>query len=343
MACTRLALLILGTLLASGCGLLTPELTPAQKAAIEQDTFNQLYLDYAKTQNLGLGASLANKPPIAGDASYAAQATLPARVDLRPNCPPIYNQGPFRTCTGFSVAKGLGEYLLRRRGDTTPLSANHLYVAAKSAASDAKLMTRSSDPYALEGSFFDTGTSIASAMAALEMGGAVAEADSPYPPAKLWSYYWKSTIVPGHSYVPNDPLSPFFQEEYMKTISGDGVEYLMTKSRIKIRLAEPVTSLGAMRRSLAQGKPVVVGFMVHESFYSKQVRQTGRIPLPAAGDRPIDGHAMLCVGYDDAQQVLIIRNSWGADWGDQGYCYLPYEATARGMLRDCWTVKDLEN
>lgn len=31
-------------------------------------------------------------------------------------------------------------------------------------------------------------------------------------------------------------------------------------------------------------------------------------------------HAMCIVGYED-DNTFIIRNSWGDDWGDKGYCY----------------------
>ena len=37
-----------------------------------------------------------------------------------------------------------------------------------------------------------------------------------------------------------------------------------------------------------------------------------------------NGHAVVAVGYDDAQQVFIMRNSWGTGWGMQGYFTLPY-------------------
>ena len=36
------------------------------------------------------------------------------------------------------------------------------------------------------------------------------------------------------------------------------------------------------------------------------------------------GHCMTIVGYDDKEQVFIIANSWGTEWGDNGYFYLDY-------------------
>jgi C1A family cysteine protease len=49
---------------------------------------------------------------------------------------------------------------------------------------------------------------------------------------------------------------------------------------------------------------------------------------------------MLCVGYSDSRQVFIVRNSWGADWGDEGYCYIPYAyMTNPDYCRSCWTIR----
>lgn len=38
---------------------------------------------------------------------------------------------------------------------------------------------------------------------------------------------------------------------------------------------------------------------------------------------PNSGHMMLIVGWNE--QGYIVQNSWGKDWGDNGYCILPYE------------------
>ena len=64
------------------------------------------------------------------------------------------------------------------------------------------------------------------------------------------------------------------------------------------------------------------GFTVYESFESPQVAKTGHASLPLSGERVIGGHAVVGVGYDDAQQWFIIRNSWGNRWGMKGYFHI---------------------
>jgi len=57
--------------------------------------------------------------------------------------------------------------------------------------------------------------------------------------------------------------------------------------------------------------------------------RVGRDGLFAAAERPSGQHgrhAMLIVGY--VGNYFILKNSWGADWGDQGYCYVPKKVLA---------------
>lgn len=80
-----------------------------------------------------------------------------------------------------------------------------------------------------------------------------------------------------------------------------------------------------LKHCLWAGFPFMLGFQVFESFMSEEVAKTGEMPLPMEGEKIVGGHAVLAVGYDDARQSFIIRNSWGGDWGIDGYFHMPYE------------------
>ena len=97
--------------------------------------------------------------------------------------------------------------------------------------------------------------------------------------------------------------------------------------------------MNSMCTSLANGFPFVVGFMVYNSFESNSVARTGMVPMPTPADRPLGGHAVLVCGYDDTRQLWIVRNSWGASWGDKGYFYLPYDyLTNPDLSSDLWNI-----
>jgi len=102
-------------------------------------------------------------------------------------------------------------------------------------------------------------------------------------------------------------------------------------------------TLVEMKHTLSLGYPFVFGFAVYASFESKKVKKTGIIPLPKIGERLLGGHAVVAVGYNDQNKRFIVRNSWGKNWGDDGYCYMPYEYIANSQLAaDFWTIRDME-
>jgi C1A family cysteine protease len=102
-------------------------------------------------------------------------------------------------------------------------------------------------------------------------------------------------------------------------------------------------NLNAMKQCLATGFPFALGFMVYDSFESNAVALTGMVPMPKQNEQLLGGHAVLCVGYDDSKRVFIVRNSWGASWGDKGYFYMPYTyLTNRNLAGDFWQVTKVE-
>jgi uncharacterized tellurite resistance protein B-like protein len=97
------------------------------------------------------------------------------------------------------------------------------------------------------------------------------------------------------------------------------------------------TDLDAWKTALAAGNPIIFGIKLFGSF-DKQ-KKAGLVPMPSpkeSGRESHGGHAMLCVGYSDPDEVFIVRNSWGLGWGDKGYCYIPY----RYMLNDDYNYGD---
>ena len=98
-----------------------------------------------------------------------------------------------------------------------------------------------------------------------------------------------------------------------------------------------------MKACLAGGFPFVVGIYVYESFETDDVERTGDVPMPQSGEAVLGGHAVVCVGYDDARQVWICRNSWGTSWGDAGYFTLPYAyLNDTNLATDCWRITLVE-
>ena len=98
-------------------------------------------------------------------------------------------------------------------------------------------------------------------------------------------------------------------------------------------------TLRTMKSFLAAGFPCVFGFSV-----STSLTKEPDIPSPTIFDTLLGGQAVVAIGYNDNRRVhahkggLLIRNSWGPQWGDQGYGWLPYVYVEKGFASDFWTV-----
>jgi hypothetical protein len=155
----------------------------------------------------------------------------------------------------------------------------------------------------------DSGAYLKDAIAALSKEGAVEESAWPYRPGEY----------------PDEP--------------PPAVE---TATRFRVIGARPLSTLDELKRALKQNGPVVVGISLFESSMTEATSRSGVIPLPTDTTALAGGHAIVIVGYDDASRRLRFVNSWGSQWGDRGFGYLPYEYVEKYM-KEAWTFKVASN
>jgi C1A family cysteine protease/GH25 family lysozyme M1 (1,4-beta-N-acetylmuramidase) len=247
------------------------------------------------------------------DYSYAPPSNviqaIPNGVDLRPQCPPVYDQGQIGSCTANAIAGAL-EFDMMKQGlpSFTP-SRLFIYYNERS-------MERSVG--------FDSGAYIRDGIKSVASQGDCPESEWTYDatPAD------RNGIFPPGAKAAMQP-SP---QCYSDAIHHQALKY----QSIDRNLAD-------MKGCLASGYPFVFGFTVYPSFESDIVASTGMVPMPASDETTIGGHAVLAVGFDDNKSCFIIRNSWGAGWGLQGYCYMPYAYLLDNNLADdFWTIRAVD-
>ncbi len=57
---------------------------------------------------------------------------------------------------------------------------------------------------------------------------------------------------------------------------------------------------------------------------------TGTYTENVASDTAGGGHAVVIVGWSDARNAWLIKNSWGTDWGNGGFGYIGYNSNRIG-------------
>jgi C1A family cysteine protease len=239
----------------------------------------------------------------------ATKTKLPDNVDLRKWCSPIEDQDSLGSCTAHAGV-GIVEYF-EKRAFNKHIDASRLFLYK---------VTRNSLNW-----HGDTGAFLRTTMEAMVLFGV--------PPEEYWQYNKVD-----FDKEPSAFLYAFAQN--YQTISY-------------YRLDPPETPkdvlLSRIKTFLAAGLPSMFGLSVYTSI--EQAEKTGAIPYPIQGEKLLGGHAVIAVGYDEkiriknsnpeAQETtgaLRIRNSWGSEWGDEGYGWLPYAYVLNGLAVDWWSL-----
>ena len=266
---------------------------------------------YRATSSLKHGVSAGKSGTAA--AAAAPVPTLNPQTDLRAWFSPIEDQGDLGSCTA-NAGVGLMEYF-QRRAFGTHLDASRLFLYKAT----RNLLNWTGD----------TGAYLRTTMKAMVLFGVPPEAYWPYNIAK-------------------------FDIEPSAFLYSFGQDYRATKYyRLDPSGTTKPVLLDRIKTNLAAGLPSMFGFTVYTSI--SQAAQSGKIPFPTNGETIQGGHAVDAVGYDDTKKIkntntgatettgaLLIRNSWGTGWGQNGYGWLPYEYVLRGLAVDWWSLINAE-
>jgi len=100
---------------------------------------------------------------------------------------------------------------------------------------------------------------------------------------------------------------------------------------------KPALITRIVKKSLAEGRPVIIGMNTPDSFIeAKNVWEPTENP-----DNFYGGHAMCVVGYDDDKGAFEIINSWGRKWGNGGFIWVPYKAFVDFVMESYEMIENL--
>ena len=236
------------------------------------------------------------------DLMYAAPRPvvkkLPAKVDLRKLCPPVYDQGELGSCTANAIGAAF-EFGLMKQNKASDFTPSRLFIYYNERVMEHTVK-------------IDNGAEIRDGIKSVNKEGVCPEKMLPYDITKF-------AVKPGTAC-------------YKEALKHQALSYQRVTRKIE-----------QMKGCLADGFPFVFGFTVYDSFESDAVAKTGILNMPKKKEGIAGGHAVVAVGYNDTSKRFIVRNSWGTDWGLEGYFTMPYDyLTEANLSDDFWTIRIVE-
>lgn len=250
----------------------------------------------------------------------------PPRWDMRPQMPPLYDQGEIGSCTGQGVG-GAVEHLREKlglKGDWVP-SRLMIYYLEREAEGTIK---------------YDAGAMIRTGIKVINKVGVC--------PEKYWTY----------DDTPADPVTWEFPKGAKATKKPTATAYRSSALHQTLKYQRVGQTDAEICGALASGLPVIIGFSVYESLYDPISGQPRAIiPMPGdSSDKLLGGHCVLLVGYNDGPdpmplgggidlppQHYLARNSWGDKVQAGGYFGIPYAYLRDSNLADdFWVISAIE-
>lgn len=107
------------------------------------------------------------------------------------------------------------------------------------------------------------------------------------------------------------------------TLWQEAAQYKITDFGAVFRAKDDSTvKILQMRRLLAARKPVVIAFYITPSF--NNLTDSTEVWSSTKEEPILGGHAVVIIGYNQAEQCFELMNSWGRDWGNRGFAKISY-------------------
>ncbi len=108
---------------------------------------------------------------------------------------------------------------------------------------------------------------------------------------------------------PDDAPEPMASEQFL---ASDAAQHRLPARPWPIAIDD-------VKKALSAGCPVHLAMNTGPRF--SEIGRNGIVSASEAASGQHGRHAMLVVGYSG--NYYVVKNSWGSDWGDGGYCYIP--------------------
>ena len=96
-----------------------------------------------------------------------------------------------------------------------------------------------------------------------------------------------------------------------------------------------IASVASIKEAICKYGPVAASVNVTDAFQNYTNGVFNEIPSNYAN--PSSNHAIVLVGWDDDKHAWLLKNSWGTDWGEDGYMWIDYGTNNVGR-RASWVI-----
>jgi hypothetical protein len=221
--------------------------------------------------------------------------------------PAVRNQEQIGSCTGFcgTEANEITQYYYNSNVWGPVLSPLYLYYIERVKIQGQKITV-------------DEGAEMVDIPEALQKYGECIETDYAYPTNQ------SETAGPSSKAYKTAPTAAAVSNALLYEIGQSPSNYAM------VAQGDTATVISLLRQNI----PVCMGFNVYDNskytiFEGLNTTSYTYNPLTAngaivSGASLLGGHANIIYGYNNTLKVFLMENSWGTDWGNNGYWYLPY-------------------